>query len=535
MTNERIPRQSRAQRLSESLLRVTSPTFNAWHIAEPKLVFANQQLCEDPKTGISEFGPAALDGSPRTAIRIGVIGNGDSIQRLKNWVESARSRIYPGLNSKQKPFDPLFAPSFPGFGLDSPYGCEVVFDSRLTVTLTERELVSIVGAGDFTDRVRTAIGMISAKLGVLADREPAPDVVVLAMPKELEDAIGPDARAGQSRVVRLTPIQRKEKKRREADVKRGQLHFRFDDDDATNSDADKAAHQFRDFHNSIKAHAMRSGLATQLVWHSTLARSRGKEDPATTAWNFFTALYYKSGNVPWRLNFGLARTCYVGITFYRESADPDAPTRTCLAQAFSESGEGLVLRGEQVTWDKDRDKKPHLNRNDAETLLRRVLELYRQHFDEKPNRVVLHKTSRYWPDELEGFKAALGDIHSYDFLALERRGIRFLRLGKEPPVRGTVLELGGRDYLVYTQGYVPFMRQYPGMRIPNPLEVVEHFGDSSAERVCSEILALTKLNWNTCKFSSADPITTSFSRQVATILKELPEDVVPATKYRFYM
>jgi hypothetical protein len=73
------------------------------------------------------------------------------------------------------------------------------------------------------------------------------------------------------------------------------------------------------------------------------------------------------------------------------------------------------------------------------------------------------------------------------------------------------------------------------MRIPNPLEVVEHFGDSSAERVCSEILALTKLNWNTCKFSSADPITTSFSRQVATILKELPEDVVPATKYRFYM
>ena len=161
--------------------------------------------------------------------------------------------------------------------------------------------------------------------------------------------------------------------------------------------------------------------------------------------------------------------------------------------------------------------------------------MYRDHFNEMPNRVVLHKTSRYWPEELEGFKAALDDIHSYDFLALERRGVRFLRLGKEPPLRGTMIELGGRDYLIYTQGYVPFIRQYPGMRTPNPLEVVEHYGDSSGERVCSESLALTKLNWNTCKFASGDPITTSFSRQVATIIKELPEDVSPATKYRFYM
>jgi hypothetical protein len=79
------------------------------------------------------------------------------------------------------------------------------------------------------------------------------------------------------------------------------------------------------------------------------------------------------------------------------------------------------------------------------------------------------------------------------------------------------------------------MRQYPGPRIPNPLEIVEHHGDSSAERVCREVLALTKLNWNTCKFSSADPITTLFSKQVATIIKELPAGVEPATKYRFYM
>jgi hypothetical protein len=76
---------------------------------------------------------------------------------------------------------------------------------------------------------------------------------------------------------------------------------------------------------------------------------------------------------------------------------------------------------------------------------------------------------------------------------------------------------------------------YPGMRIPNPLEIVEHYGDTSAERVCSEILALTKLNWNSCAFASADPVTIGFSKQVATILKELPEGTEPLERYRFYI
>lgn len=524
--------QTPAIRLSNSLLRASAPSFQAWHIPEPKLVFAGNRSCEDPKTGIDEFGPVALNGTPRTAIRAGVIGSGDSVQKLKNWIDTASTRIYAGLNSKGKPFDPLYAPSFPGFGRDSPFQCDVELDESLVITLTEREIALVAGAGEFTKRVQRAVDTISAKLCILADKEPAPDVVVLAMPKELEDCIGPETRAGQPRPVRLTRVQKKERKKHEADAKRGQKLFAFQEDEEADT---SESHRYRDFHNSIKAHAMKSKLATQLVWYSTLVRTKGKEDPATTAWNFFTALYYKSDNVPWRLEFGTQRTCYVGITFYRESAAPDAPTRTCLAQAFSESGEGLVLRGERVTWDKERDRKPHLGRADAEAILRRVLTLYTEHLDEQPHRVVIHKTSRYWDDELAGFKAALGDIHSYDFLALERRGLRFFRLGKEPPVRGTVIELGHRDYLVYTQGYIPFMRQYPGMRIPSPLEIVEHHGDSSAERVCREILALTKLNWNTCKFASKDPLTTLFSRQVATIIKELPDGISPATKYRFYM
>jgi hypothetical protein len=280
---------------------------------------------------------------------------------------------------------------------------------------------------------------------------------------------------------------------------------------------------------------MRSKLTTQLVWESTLDGSGASQDPATTAWNFFTAIYYKAGNTPWELRFSTPQTCFVGISFYREGQDPNAPTRTCLAQAFSESGEGVVLRGEKVTWDKDRDRKPHLNRETAESTLRQVLRLYENQFGGTPSRVVVHKTSRYWPEELQGFEAALKHIRLYDLLALERRGIRFLRLGYEPPIRGTMIQVGRRDFLLYTTGYVPFLRVYPGLRVPNPLEIVEHHGTTAPDTLCSEILALTKLNWNSCAFAGGDPVTLDFSKKVSSVLKELPPDAVPMTQYRYYI
>ena len=71
------------------------------------------------------------------------------------------------------------------------------------------------------------------------------------------------------------------------------------------------------------------------------------------------------------------------------------------------------------------------------------------------------------------------------------------------------------------------------MRIPNPLEIVEHYGDSSAAVICEEILALTKVNWNSCFFGSSVPITIRFAKNVGKILAELPPGVTPQTKYKF--
>ena len=71
-------------------------------------------------------------------------------------------------------------------------------------------------------------------------------------------------------------------------------------------------------------------------------------------------------------------------------------------------------------------------------------------------------------------------------------------------------------------------------RVINGL-IVEHYGESTVETLASEILALTKVNWNSCAFCNSDPITIQFARSVGHILTELPKGVEPQTKYKFYM
>ena len=64
---------------------------------------------------------------------------------------------------------------------------------------------------------------------------------------------------------------------------------------------------------------------------------------------------------------------------------------------------------------------------------------------------------------------------------------------------------------------------------------LRNHGETPAITVCREIMALTKLNWNSCAFGSGEPITIRFARSVGRILSELPTAVIPQTRYQFYM
>jgi hypothetical protein len=276
---------------------------------------------------------------------------------------------------------------------------------------------------------------------------------------------------------------------------------------------------------------METHLPTQLIWEGTLD-GVGVEDDATRAWNFWAGMYYKAGGELWRVSGLAPGSCFVGVAFYHDKREPGL--RTCMAQAFSDRGEGLVLRSEPFRWE---GKSPHLSHELAAALMGRVLDAYESHWKQKPARVVVHKWQRYTPDERAGFEEAIqsAGVHSSDLVAFGSRGIRFFRTGEQPVLRGTMIKLGLGNAILYTRGYVPFVGEYAGMRVPKPLEITEHHGDAPLTQIAQEILALTKLDWNSTAFAGRQPITTAFAEDVGHILAELPAGATPKSWYRFYM
>lgn len=514
-----------------------SPLFTATFIPEPGLEFGNYQQLADPRVGLGIHGPVDRDSpNRRTPVRLGLIGTGPLIDKARQWLARCQGTVEPIRRSRVRDkivtyrTDPAAVPAFPG--IRNVFDTEFVLNDALVETITLGELEEVQRIDLYEPRVTRLGEILGKRLSVIADKATVPDVVLVALPSEL-------------RKLCTTPTMHKRRGRGPrtlADVLRASL----EKDDATGQlnlldvaaanqvSLEQGDHENVVLHSALKIHGMRAGLPTQLIWEATLD-GVNVEDDATCAWNICSGIYYKATNELWRLTGLTANSCFVGLSFYKDRRDENL--RCCVAQAFSDRGEGLVIRSEPFAWRNDHEKTPHLTRAMASEVLRNVLSAYYEHLKVPPSRVVIHKWQRFWPEEREGFEDALkmGGVHSYDFVSFGSRGLRFYRAGSEPPIRGTYVTIGEGEGLLYTRGYVPFLRRYPGMRVPRPLEILEHHGSASMIQVAQEILALTKLDWNTTMFAGKEPITTAFAHEVGQILSEFPPNTEPKRAYRFYM
>jgi hypothetical protein len=60
-------------------------------------------------------------------------------------------------------------------------------------------------------------------------------------------------------------------------------------------------------------------------------------------------------------------------------------------------------------------------------------------------------------------------------------------------------------------------------------------GDTDMRERAKEILALSKMNWNSADGISRNPINLSFAKKVGTIMTEMPDNQTSNPSYRFYM
>lgn len=228
-------------------------------------------------------------------------------------------------------------------------------------------------------------------------------------------------------------------------------------------------------------------------------------------------------------------TCYVGVAFYK-STDEET-LQTSVAQVFNERGDGVIVRGAQAIQSKD-DRQPHLTGEGAKELLEQSLARYRTEHKTAPARVMLHKTSSFTADELDGFRAAAEAerLSLLELVWIPREGsARLFRQGEQTTLRGTLLSLTDTRHVLYTRGSVPYYRTYPGMYVPTALPFRLVDVESSAAEIAAELLALSKMNWNATQHDGRVPITLRTADSIGRILKHLRPDERPAPRYAYYM
>lgn len=481
-------------------------------IHEPQLEFGTGSHV-DIRFGMMNHGPLdALGELAPEKIRLGIVGTAKDVEGVHAWME----HIGGGIEAKESRQPNLF-PRFPGFGEDSSLRAPLVSESRLHGVVKQRELDNLFRSTDRYRVIGEAAEIFLSEMRRLTEKGSV-DVLVCAVPDGLLDYDERDE-----------PV-RDDDPQEEA---------------GASGDAERELPDLN-FHHLLKARAMDLRIPVQLLQPGTYDptrlrrqkrrtdRTRKLQDEATRAWNVYTALYYKAGGTPWRLERdpGELTACYVGVSFYKTL--DQSQLRTSTAQVFNERGDGIVLRGGEAKLAKD-DRQAHLSEEDAHELLDNALKTYRAEHRTLPARVVLHKTSPHNDAELSGFGEALraNGVDSADFLSLARSSTRLFRSGEYPPLRGTFLTLDEHTHLLYTRGSVDFFRTYPGMYVPRPLLIRCEEVEQTPAFLAREALGLTKMNWNNSQFDNGDPITLRAARKVGDILKYVEGS--PQPRYSYYM
>jgi hypothetical protein len=484
------------------------------YLEEPHIEVGKNVAVPEPKMGWTLLGPLGKQ-SATYEINLGLIGDFESLEKTKDLLQRLNVTAY----GKDKSFLNIAYP-----GLDK---LRIKLIPKWTAEIDGKSIEQqIKNTATLSERITTAARIIREGIKSLMERDPQPDVLILAYPKVV-DYYCVEGAIGHRGVPRMTPLEKQIEKARARNMTlESFLGIR----------PPEKVYRPVDLRSVVKAICMEYSVPIQILRpHTTEPYNPdrpAREDDATTFWNLVVALFYKANHLPWRVRGLMQDTCYLGISFFRDR-DDTSNVKTALAQVFSLDAEGFVFKGEKAFIDDN--NSPHVSKTAAATLIRYATDVYQRTKEYPPTRIVVHKTSRYNADEFEGFNLGAKGIAKLDLVAFGTRGIKFIRWGQQPPVRGTMVRLPDQSTLLYTFGYIPYLGVYPGPRVPSPLEILEHHGTTPIDTICSEILALTKLNWNNAKFCTKSPITIGFSKRVGEILRQAPPSTKIGDRFKFYM
>lgn len=498
------------------------------YLKEPELLFNHEQSVDDPRDGLMLFGP--LERGKPAGIRSAVIGTAEGIRRFKRWHSSIIKPVYNQPASVARPF-------FPGF--EAAFRCTWNPEPVLSVTIDERTLSRAILIDDGHRRVYEAVNVYLAQIEkTLREEDVRPDVWCVIVPDDVRRYCSP--RAVIDPALRITTP-----KNIGARFAK-QLHSApslFPEENAL-----AKPYQFEvNFHNQLKARLLKSQIPIQVIRESTIApfdflniRGKPKRDLSSMlsdiAWHISTAMFYKSGGRPWKLAAGRPGVCYLGIVFKMDESSVDPRSACCAAQMFLDSGDGVVFKGAVGPWYNPQRGAFHLSRHAARELASQAVRAFLEKTGYTPKEIFLHGRIRFSDTEWSGFCDAAPEGTRFVGVTIKpSTGPRLYSTGKHAVLRGLAYQVECSRAYLWTRGFVPRLQTYPGLEVPRPLEVSITHGTASIETVLNDILALTKLNYNACRFADGFPVTLKFANAVGEILTAGPIGPVPPLPFKFYI
>lgn len=496
---------------------------------EPSLIFRFGQAVEDPRDGLSMFGP--LDQGKPHGIRAGFIGPKSGLQRLRRWVEKIQSVISNSPPRRKRP-------PFPGF--PAAFGIPWAPGPLLEITIDEQTLHDAVRLDDKHVRVYKTVDLYASRIiEALRGEEDKPDIWFVVVTDDVYRYCRPKSRVeAQERISTVGGMDAHDARRAITSP------FLFP---SLNEDA--KPYQFDlDFHNQLKARLLESQALTQVIRESTIAHMeflRPDKKPirdldilqSEIAWNISSAVFYKAGGRPWKLGGVRDGVCYIGLVFKRIENNSDPRAACCAAQMFLDSGDGVVFKGDIGPWFTPGRGDFHLKEDAARSLVGIAVDAYKSKNDGKPPReLFIHGKTWFNDEEWRGFASAVdpGTVLVGVRIA-DGDGLRLFSRQDQPVLRGTSYVQNNRTAYLWTKGFVPRLQTYPGMEVPKPLRIDICRGDADIETVQRDILGLTKLNYNSCRFADGIPVTLRFADAIGEILTCGPIKGVPPLRFSHYI
>jgi hypothetical protein len=509
---------------------------------EPLLSFGYNQKTADPRDGLVLFGPH--EPLHPFQVKAGVVATEEGLEAYKQFVKEinkpifSTKTIYGTLKN-----DEVARPSYPGF--------EAVFNVKwdgtpkiykpLSQTLIEGNLQE----KNKKRRTQLLVEMYLERIvRSINDDDAQVNLWFIIIPRAVyfkckPGSAGQDLSSGTKKFIRSTQL--------------GQTTFQFPGEENYVEDLQKLVDTSSDFHHLLKARLIQEKVTTpvQIILDSTLRfRDKYRNKPldenmkAHLAWTQTTTMFYKFGNLPWKLADIRDGVCYLGLVFKKTNQILNSSTVCSAAQMFLKDGDGSVFRGNIGLWQGKNEKEFHLDEASSNSLLSMALDDYHDKWNKYPEELFIHGRARFSDEEWGGFMRSVRERNAPTILVgiviKDTGGFKLFRdVADEPSnygvMRGMALKINDREAYLMTRGFIPRLNTASSLEVPNPLHMQITRGEANIDTVLKDILALTKLNYNACIHGDGLPVTLRFSDVIGSILTATDTWKTEQRKFMYYI